>query len=192
LFAHWGLDYAQYQGETGCERAQQAGLRCLFESGTWNNLRLLNRPAIVELVEDNATRHHVLVSRLTEQEVTLEFPDREVQLPLAEVDRVWYGKYLLLWSPPAIGDRPIRRGMRGPAVVWVREALAQYGLPAATTPTQEVFDGELERQVREFQRRHQLRDDGIIGRMTLIYLRTYDSNERSPQLTAARDAPEVR
>ena len=192
LFAHWKLDYAQYTGETGCERAQQAGLRCLFESGTWNNLRLLNRPTIIELVDEGGTRHHVLVSRLTEDRATLEFPGHEFELALTEIDRVWFGKYLLLWSPPQVGDRPVRRGMRGPQVAWVREALAQYGLPGTNPGSASVFDRALEDQVREFQRRHQLQDDGIVGKMTLIYLRTYDSNTQSPQITAARDAPVVR
>jgi general secretion pathway protein A len=65
LFAQWGFDYAQFTGATGCERAVQTGLRCLFESGTWSNLRQLNRPVIVELVDDAGTRHHVLVVRTT-------------------------------------------------------------------------------------------------------------------------------
>jgi general secretion pathway protein A len=187
LFARWGMDYTQATGGTGCERAQQVGLRCLFESGTWNNLRQLNRPAIVELVEESGTRHHVLVSRLSEDRVTFAFPDREYEFAFSEVDRVWFGKYLLLWSPPQAGERPVWRGMRGAPVVWVRDALAQYGLPRSSRPGSDVFDGELEGQVREFQRRHQLQDDGIVGRMTLIYLRTYDSNAQSPQLTAMRD-----
>jgi len=192
LFAHWGLQYDQYQGDTGCERAQQAGLRCLFESGTWNNLRLLNRPAIIELVDDSGNRHHVLVSRLQGDRVTLEFPGRVIVLSSAEVNRLWFGKYLLLWNPPQVGERPIRRGMRGTAVSWVRDALTRYGLPRTQAPQSDVFDAELEERVRDFQRRHQLQEDGVVGRLTLIYLRTYDSNAQSPQLTAAREVSMVR
>ncbi len=192
LFTRWGLRYADYAGSTGCERAAQAGLRCLFESGTWNNLRQLNRPAIVELVDGAGTRHHVLVSRLDDQQVSFEFSGREYHFPLSEVERIWFGKYLLLWRPPEIGERVVRRGMRGPAVAWVRDTLAHYGLPRAGNPKSEAFDAELENQVREFQRRHQLEDDGVVGKMTLIYLRTYDSNAESPQLTAAAPAAIVR
>lgn len=192
LFTRWGLRYADYEGATGCERAAKAGLRCLFESGTWNNLRQLNRPAIVELVDGVGTRHHVLVSRLDDQQVSFEFSGREYHFPLSEVERIWFGKYLLLWRPPEIGERVVRRGMRGPAVAWVRDTLAHYGLPRAGNPKSEVFDPELETQVREFQRRHQLEDDGVVGKMTLIYLRTYDSNAESPQLTAAAPAAIVR
>jgi len=189
LFAQWGLVYADHAGDTGCERALSAGLRCLYDSGTWNNLRLLNRPAIIELVDDAGNRHHVLVSKLTEDRVTLEFPDRRVELTMTEVDRHWFGKYLLLWDPPAVGDRAIRRGMRGSPVVWVREALAHYGIPQSSSVPADLFDASLEAQVRDFQRRHQLQDDGIVGKMTLIYLRTYDSNAQSPQIAAADASP---
>lgn len=187
LFAQWGFDYQQSVGGTGCERAQDAGLRCLFDAGTWSNLRQLNRPAIIELIDGAGTRHHVLVSRLGADRVTLEFPGRRYELPLSEVDRAWFGKYLALWSPPETGDRVVRRGMRGAEVAWVRDALARYGLPRAAV-TGDAFDGELEAQVKEFQRRHQLQDDGVVGKMTLIYLSAYDANAASPQLTASSGA----
>jgi general secretion pathway protein A len=97
-----------------------------------------------------------------------------------------------LWDPPAVGDRAIRRGMRSASVVWVREALARYGIPQSTSVPADLFDASLEAQVKDFQRRHQLQDDGIVGKMTLIYLRTYDSNAQSPQITAASVAPVAR
>ncbi len=172
LFSYWQRDYAQYSGSTGCDRAQQAGLRCLFDSGTWNNLRLLNRPAILELTDAHGGRHHVLVSALKEDSVALELGDRLREFPLTDVDRFWYGKYLALWNPPEGGDQLSRRGARGPAVQWLREALARAGL--ATTGRGEVYDAELESKVKEFQRRHQIEDDGIVGKMTLILLTRYD------------------
>lgn len=183
LFSLWGFDYATLSGTTGCERAAQAGLRCLFESGTWSNLRQLNRPAIVELVDDAGLRHHLPVARLSEEHVTLLLVGKHYELPLADVGRLWFGKYLALWSPPEIGERILRRGMRGTSVVWVRDTLARYGLPRRTQPTSEYFDTELETQVKEFQRRHQLQDDGIVGKMTLVYLSNYSGNIAAPVLS---------
>lgn len=185
LFSRWSLQYAEFPGQTGCERAAQAGLRCLFAAGTWNNLRQLNRPAIVELVDESGARHHILATRLDGERVTLSFPDRSYEYPLAEIDRVWFGKYLILWNAPAFSDKTVRRGMRGPSVAWVRDVLAQYGLPRSTAPASDVFDAELDNRVREFQRRHQLQDDGIVGTMTLVYLSTYASHAQSPTLTGA-------
>jgi general secretion pathway protein A len=185
LFTQWGLDYAQFVGATGCERAAQAGLRCLFESGTWTNLRQLNRPAIIELVDDAGLRHHLLVMKLTGESATLLLAGQRYELALSDVGRLWFGKYLALWDPPEIGERMIRRGMRGAAVVWVRDTLARYGLPRHSAPASEVFDTELEAQVKEFQRRHQLQDDGLVGKMTLVYLSNYSGNASAPVLSSA-------
>jgi general secretion pathway protein A len=185
LFKQWGIDYSEAMGGTGCERAQDAGMRCLFESGTWNNLRQINRPAIIELVDEHGTRHHVLVSHLGSDVAVLEVPGKRYEFPLNEIDRVWFGKYLMLWSPPDVGEQLIRRGMRGAPVVWVRDVLQRYGLVSSAASGNDVFDIGLEAQVKEFQRRHQLQDDGIVGRMTLVYLSTYDTHASSPLLTNA-------
>ncbi len=188
LFSQWGFDYAQFAGATGCARAQQAGLRCLFESGTWSNLRKLNRPAIVELVDAAGTRHHVLAVRLTAESVALQLAAQRYEFPLAEVDRVWIGKYLALWSPPEIGERTIRRGMRGAPVAWLHDALTRAGFVRAGAATGDMFDSEIEIAVREFQRRHQLQDDGIVGTRTLVHLSNYTGNASAPVLSAVSQA----
>jgi general secretion pathway protein A len=188
LFAQWGFDYAQFAGATGCERAVQAGLRCLFESGTWSNLRQLNRPVIVELVDDAGTRHHVLVVRLTDDSVTLQLAGQRYEFPFGMVGRIWPGKYLALWSPPEFGEQVVRSGMHGASVAWVRDTLARYGLPRNASPVSDVFDEDLEAQVKEFQRRHRLEVDGIVGKVTLVYLSNYSGRAPTPVLASSTQA----
>ena len=188
LFKLWALEYAQYTGTTGCDRARKAGLRCLFESGTWSNLRQLNRPAIIELVDATGTRHHVLVERLTTESVVLQLSAQRHEFALSEVDRAWFGKYLVLWNPPETGEGTIRRGMRGAPVAWVRDALARAGFSSASTSAGDTFDGDTETAVREFQRRHQLQDDGIVGLMTLVYLSNYSGDVGTPVLSTTPQA----
>ena len=176
-------DVLQFNGATGCDRAQQAGLRCLFESGTWNNLRQLNRPAIIELTDSSGARHHVLITALKEDSVSLELGDRLREVPLSDVNQFWYGKFLSLWKPPESGDQLLIRGMRSPAIVWLRDALARANVPVAQTAEQaDIFDADLEAKVKEFQRRHQIEDDGLVGQMTLVLLTNYD--KASPPLLA--------
>ncbi len=188
LFTLWGLDYAQYTGTSGCERARKAGLRCLFESGTWSNLRQLNRPAIIELVDAAGTRHHVLVVRLTTESVVLQLSAQHHEFALSEVDRVWFGKYLVMWGLPETGEGTIRRGMRGAPVMWVHAALARAGFARASAVAGDTFDSETETAVREFQRRHQLQEDGIVGLMTLVYLSNYSGNAGAPVLSTTPQA----
>ena len=191
LFSQWSLDYAQFNGTLGCDRAQQAGLRCLFDSGTWSNLRQINRPAIVELVDSTGVRHHVPVIQLAGDKAVLQLGGQRVEFPIEEVGRLWFGKYLVLWNPPAFGEQIIRRGMHGASVEWVRDALARAGLTRISVPGSDAFDSELELRVKEFQHRHQLQDDGIVGRMTLIHLTNYAGDTAAPVLVplAAAGSP---
>jgi general secretion pathway protein A len=182
LFAHWGLDYAKLPGLTGCARAVTTGLQCILQSGTWNNLRHLNRPAVIELIDERGQKHHVLVSGLKGDQVSSEIGGQQYSFPVSEFDRYWYGQYLLLWKPPLADGRVLRRGMRGPWVVWLRDTLARYEGKPAPTPVSDMFDEQLEAQVKAFQRSHRLAEDGIVGRLTMLQLNTYDPTAAPPLL----------
>lgn len=180
LFARWQLDYTAFQGDTACERAEQAGLRCVLTTGTWNSLRQYDRPTVLELVDGAGNRHHVLLSRLSDDKATLDFGGTAHTLPIVDIDRFWFGKSLFLWQPP-INENVLKRGMRGASVRWLRTALARSEQrELAPERASDTFDVELEQQVKAFQRRHQLPTDGVVGELTLLRLKSDD-----PSLTAS-------
>jgi general secretion pathway protein A len=182
LFSRWQLDYAQLPGATGCARAEQAGLRCLATAGTWTSLRNHDRPAILELVDSQGNRRHVLLAALDDEHATLAFGDRSQRYPLAEIERHWFGKYLMLWRAPLAETDALRVGARGPAVSWVRETLARaQGAPPPAAPMDE-FDTTLDEAVRDFQRRHRLPADGVVGTLTWLQLSSYDTRTDAPRL----------
>ena len=74
------------------------------------------------------------------------------------------------WRPVAAGES-LKPGMRDTRVTAVRERLAvTVAGVSAVTPGSTLFDAELERAVRDFQRRHGLTEDGIVGKQTLAAL----------------------
>lgn len=189
LFARWGIDYAAVPGNTGCARAVKSGLRCIFRSGTWNNLRHLNRPALIELLDRDGQKHHVLVSAMNGDRVSSDFGGERYDFPISEIDRYWYGQYLLLWKPPPLPSKSaLRRGMHGKSVVWLRNALARYNGKPISSRKKDFFDKALEAQVKEFQRDHHLNADGVVGRFTLIQLNTYDADNAPPLLSKTTKA----
>lgn len=185
LLAYWGLDYNELEGSGGCARAEQAQLVCHYGSGTWNNLRQLNRPAIIELIDAENNRHHVVVKALREDRAVVGMNGREYEFALSDVDRYWLGKYLMLWRQPYVEINNLRRGARGPAVVWLRETLARASGREPQAALSDVFDAELETYVRAFQRQHLLAADGIVGPLTVIQLSVYDPTLGSPLLATA-------
>lgn len=191
LFERWGLDYAALSGTTGCERALKAGLHCIYKTGTWNNLREYNRPAVIELQDSAGGKHHVLVSALTTDSVSLAMGAAPREFTVPEVSRLWFGKYLLLWKPPAPDREILRLGDRGEAVVWLRDALARYRGEPLAAETSDLFDQELQKQLMQFQSRHQLAADGVAGEATLASLKGY-LPQKSPVLAPDTVAAEKR
>jgi len=188
VFHQWGLANQSLAGRTGCDAAQDAGLRCVINTGNWSHLRNYNRPAVIELQDERGQRHHIVVSRLDDKYVTLSLGDKEFTFPIAEVDKYWYGKYLLMWRPPEISVDSLKPGERGKAVVWLRQALNWYkGSPVtATDPAKhlsDVYDSELASEVRDFQREHHLVVDGVVGQFTFMELNQYHPNNKPPLIS---------
>ena len=191
LFARWDLDYTVLAGATACDRALNAGLHCMYKTGTWNNLREYNRPAIIELVDTNGNKHHVLVSLLKENTASLELGGQAHDFPTSELGRYWFGKYLLLWKPSMPEQGDLRLGARGEAVVWLRDALARYRGEALSAQPKDRFDEALEMELMDFQSNHRLDPDGIAGRITLTKLQAY-SLDKAPTLLADTTVSKVR
>ena len=112
----WGVSAAGAQPD--CERPVPGALECLAAVGTWQKLRRLDLPAVLELAAPGGERRYGVLTALTLSEATLRFGDRVVTALLPEVEPFWNGGFVLLWRPPP-GELPVRRGARGPATDWL-------------------------------------------------------------------------
>jgi general secretion pathway protein A len=186
LFALWKLAYDPGQGR-GCEQAARQGLECLYQKGSWAQLRTLNRPAILTLTDDLGRTHQVLLTRIDEEHVSLELGGGSQRVPIVALSRYWFGDFLLLWRPPLAVAKSLGPGMRGADVRWLRDSLQQaQGLPGVAAATRaDVYDEELTRLVQDFQRQHRLSADGVAGVQTQIVLDTLLNATGSPTIVAA-------
>ena len=181
LFTRWNLAYAANRGR-GCDQAVAQGLECLFQKGSWAQLRTLNRPAILTLTDDVGGTHQVLLVGLDDEAATIELGGATRELPIAAVSRYWFGDFLLLWRPPLAVAKSLTPGMRGAEVKWLRENLrTAQGLPQLAA-TSDVYDEDLTRLVQDFQRQHRLNADGVAGVQTQIVLDTVLNPADSPTL----------
>ena len=181
MYALWGVDDGD-KGRTACERGRPDGLECLVRSGTWNRLRRLNLPAIVELTVPPGVKHYAAVTALGPDTATLEFADRKITLPLTEIDQFWDGSFVVLWRPPTPGLVSIGPASRGKDVEWLRGRLeALDGQPIASRKG-DVFDDMLRERVVAFQRSRSLIPDGIAGEETLTHLSAAGRDSSAPRL----------
>ena len=160
LLARWGVTDTTGLPGALCEVAADNGLSCVRGRGTWNNLRVLDRPALLELRTDGGTRT-VLLTGLDHEHARLSVGGVEHEVPLLALDAAWLGEYLLLWRPP-ITEPALQVGYVGDSVAWLRAALDQ--------PPGQVYDAALEAEVRAFQHTLGLAVDGVAGEQTLLHL----------------------
>jgi general secretion pathway protein A len=185
LFALWGALYDPAKGR-GCDQATRQGLECLFQKGSWAQLRALNRPAVLTLTDDLGRNHQVVLTGLDDERARIDLGGEQREVSISAVSRYWFGDFLLLWRPPLAVVKALAPGMRGDDIRWLRDGLrAAQGLPAAP-PGNDVYDDELVQLVQEFQRQHRLAVDGIAGVQTQIALDTALNATGSPTIVAQK------
>jgi len=183
LFALWG---AKYQPSTTdpCTQATQQGLECVSERGSFGQLRLYNRPAILLLSDSTGASHQVVLSALGDEQARLELGGTHT-VGIGELSRYWLGDFVMLWRPASSPVKALALGMRGADVRWLRQSLQRLHGMAADASASDVFDTELTGWVRDFQRQHQLAVDGIAGVRTQIALASEFGGPNAPLLSAA-------
>ncbi len=184
LFSLWGTQYQAGAG-LGCDQADAQGLSCVWQRGSIAQLKLINRPAILSLVDPDGAAHQVVLAGLDADGAKLRIGSSETRVPIAELADFWFGEFLVMWRPQSNALRPLRAGMRGEDVRWLRQGLERLsGLPASTV-TQDYFDAELQHLVEEFQRSRRLAVDGIAGLQTQLVLDSALGSPGTPTLARA-------
>ncbi|HEX2667311.1 MAG TPA: AAA family ATPase [Gammaproteobacteria bacterium] len=181
LFSLWGAGYAPGGSGSGCREAADAGLRCLYRRGTWNNLRGFDLPAIVTLTDGAGGAHQLVMTRIDGHGVTLRAGSTSASFPIAEVEPMWYGEFLVLWRPDSHAPHPLTPGMVGTGVAWLRTQLAT--LQHADDSHSAIYDTALIAAVKRFQAEQHMQVDGIAGEETLVRLSAVLAQPGTPLLS---------
>jgi general secretion pathway protein A len=169
LFALWGLRYVAGTVDP-CTQAQQAGLECLTQRGSLAQLRLFNRPAVLNVIDSAGHAHQLVLAGLDDEHAQVDLGGAQREIGIGDLAESWFGDYVLLWRPAAGGSQPLALGARNARVRWLRDSLRRVnGLPAESVPN-DRFDPELVSLVEDFQRKNRLAVDGIAGVQTQVAL----------------------
>jgi general secretion pathway protein A len=183
LFALWGGKFDPAGGRP-CDQALEQGLECVYQQGSWGQLRTLNRPAILTLIDEGGNAHQVVISGLVDDTAKINLPDEQPLVSIASLSRLWYGDYLVLWRPQVASPRSLSAGMQGDGVRWLRNQLNTVRGTAGSAPASDYYDEDLVKMVEDFQRQHRLNVDGIAGVQTQIVLDALGNSGGAPVLIA--------
>ena len=182
LLARWGVEAQGGSGAQLCQQLPAHSLHCLSRSGSWQALRSAGHPALLYLMGPDGRRLAVVLHSLDGEQAVLAAGGQPVRLPVTRVQQAWFGDYALVWQALPGGATLLRAGDSGAAVRWVREQLA---VPAQTAA--DYFDDGLQAAVLDFQRRHQLEADGVVGPRTIMQLNTLSQQLGMPRLVQDAD-----
>ena len=133
---------------------------------TWDELKDINRPALLTLVTLDKKSVYLLMVGLGEKEVLVSHLGQEFRLPWAELVKVWNGDLLYVWSRPQEFQRALQQGDSGPLVTWVAEQFARLDQQPAPL-TRQFYTDKLKTRVELFQSSQNIVPDGVFGAQTL-------------------------
>jgi general secretion pathway protein A len=167
LAGMWGL--ALVDGDP-CPTAARLNLRCLQTKGGIDELRQLDRPAVLTLRDDPVVPNYVLLTALDKRNATIMTPGGTPQtISLEALGARFGGEFTTFWRAPRSWRDEVSVGDHGPDVDWLAKRLSQlYELkkPQENQP----LDAALRSRLTEFQTEQHLKADGVAGPKTFIRL----------------------
>lgn len=163
----WGRSDEQASLRQRCIEGQGSGFTCLRIQGSWNKIRQLGLPVILELPGEQAD--HLLLAGLGDRRALLTSAELDLSVALEELDQRWLGNFFVVWPQAEDWPRELAFDDQGTAVSLVKKMAAEVEFPYSDINS-DLFDEPFEAWVKSFQRRSGLLDDGIIGPETLVYL----------------------
>jgi general secretion pathway protein A len=177
----WGQTVAA--GEF-CPAAAKQNLRCLFGKGGLDDLRRLDRPAVLKLIDDPVAPRFAVLTAMDGQGATLELAGKRETVGLEALASRFDGSFITLWRTPRGWRDEISAGDHGPDVDWLAKRLA--ALSGAAKPQENrPMDAQTQRLLREFQLSQNLKADGVAGPKTFIRLNQL-GGVNEPRLLAAK------
>lgn len=167
-----------------CAQARRQGLMCFRASGGLGMLMQLDRPALLNLQDEQGHSRHAVLVLLDTRQAWLKVGEDTVRLPLSALSSVWRGDFATLWRAPEGFRSKLTLGQSGAPVDWLAERLTQLDHGSAV-PHPARLDAALQARLQAFQLSQGLKPDGVAGATTFMQLNRA-SGVQEPRLVRAQ------
>ncbi|SET24695.1 ExeA family protein [Marinobacter segnicrescens] len=175
LFRLWGFDWDRSAYPFACDYADAAGLRCMHRQGSRRSMEAINRPAVLDLRGPGGERTYVTLLRLKGDVATIATREGTLDVSFSDLEDYWYGQFSVLWQLPpymAWGGDPSELPRNNREGVWLSARMMQLvGMHASDREEVDRVSRMIRNeQVRWYQKVKGLKQDGVVGAMTLIQM----------------------
>ena len=168
LFTRWGVRYDQSDTRIPCDYAVQFQLQCTRQRASWEVIKQLNVPAILEMRDGRNQTYYLTAIAADGNTVSLSAGGQETRVARSALDEEWLGVFIALWPMPDNYLGALQRGSTEAAVVELRKLLGSAG--RTNLGTSDVLDTDLFNELLQFQKQYGLDADGIVGPATWLML----------------------
>ena len=161
--------------EQACGEGQHEGFACHRLRGSWALLRKFDRPVILKLEQPRDA--HLLAVGFSGSSVSARQSGQDFSVPIAQLDARWLGDFYAVWRD--LGG-VWQEGDSDPAILELKRVAAKDPEQPWTGEIDERYGPGFGAWIRDFQLRNGLRQDGMAGPVTRLFLST-----------VGRDGPEV-
>lgn len=168
LLDSWGVDFFDVN-KNACDVARLDGLICFSGIGDVSLLQRLNRPVIIKNKNSEEEVSYLFVKSIEQNGVTVLDQSGEYQISWLDIANVWQGEFELLWKPLK-NIKLIRPGMEGEFVKEIDQNLSIIFNRPPSWEDPVIYDQQLVREIKSFQRAQKISADGVIGPLTQIYM----------------------
>jgi general secretion pathway protein A len=162
-----------YAGETTFDLAKPCAVRlgqnrrCQTDNLTsWDQLRELNRPGLLTLIDENKESFYLLVVGINDRQVLVRNHQQERLIDTKALAPYWQGEYTFTWAAPVGFDQELVENSQSPVVTWVAEQFAKMDQQSEPL-TQLVFTENLKKRLMIFQSAEGMAVTGVIDKHTL-------------------------
>ncbi|MCL7944504.1 ExeA family protein [Marinobacter sp. ATCH36] len=183
LFSVWGREFSVSENPVACRYAEERGLRCLENRGSRRSLEYLNRPAILQLRNDEGSVRYAVLSALDNNRATIELPQGQLDVSFPSLEPYWFGEFTVLWETPSHIGQGLGEDGGVSEQVWMGSRMMELASRYSASREEENRVNRLptEEQIRWYQEQKGLTVDGIAGAMTIIQMNN-DLESDGPRL----------
>jgi general secretion pathway protein A len=184
LAGSWGQAGDAALLEASCRGQDGLGFACIREQGNLARIRQLGLPVVLVLPGQpgmGTAEQHLFLAGLEGSAMLVGGKEDHRLVARDALEARWLGDYYAAWPQAANWPRDVQRGDTGPAVEALLRMAARADAPYQGSLQ---FGADFENWLKNFQTRHGLDADGIVGPRTLLYLMRFSVTE--PRLLSGR------
>jgi general secretion pathway protein A len=172
LFALWSIEVEPLYSEEevfALAAINELGAEKLTDTEI-DGLKVIDRPGIIWITEDNSRLKSYLLTAIDNESVLLKAGDSIRRESLQWFVERWNGAFLFLWYSPSdiqslrLGDRNLQ------ALDWLQRQLQLIDSDYLPYITGGNYTEVIRDTVLNFQKQQGIRDDGVVGRQTIMKL----------------------